>query len=328
MVEFGRDQSMRGYFGIGAEGISKPMNLGNLIRSAHAFGASFVFLVDAHHTIGNAPSDTSHAEQQLPLYCFEAVEQLSLPKGCALIGVELLEQAIELPSFRHPLNAAYVFGPERSSLSPAMVARCDHVVRIPPVLHQSGGRRRHRHVRSHAEPRALCTSAGALRRPDRAIARARPRQGDHALTPGGGQRLRPLVHPSEMGTCADQEEHVVVIAGRIDRREQQGHHLPDQLAETRIVDAGHAVELAGHRAEIPPCGQNTATSRVVAPRSAAGTCSGARQASPGNTICRLNRNTARYCGRALEPGVVVKWVGCRKSGLSFNMSTSRLSSSA
>jgi hypothetical protein len=34
-------------------------------------------------------------------------------------------------SFRHPLNAAYVFGPERSALSPAMVARCDHVVRIP-----------------------------------------------------------------------------------------------------------------------------------------------------------------------------------------------------
>ena len=52
---------MRGYFGIGAEGISKPMNLGNLIRSAHAFGASFVFLVDPHHTIGDAPSDTSHA---------------------------------------------------------------------------------------------------------------------------------------------------------------------------------------------------------------------------------------------------------------------------
>ncbi|MGI9417640.1 MAG: RNA methyltransferase, partial [Geminicoccaceae bacterium] len=28
---------MRGYFGVGAEAISKPMNLGNLIRSAHAF---------------------------------------------------------------------------------------------------------------------------------------------------------------------------------------------------------------------------------------------------------------------------------------------------
>jgi tRNA G18 (ribose-2'-O)-methylase SpoU len=122
---------MRGYFGIGAEGISKPMNLGNLIRSAHAFGASFVFLVDAHYTVKSALSDTSHAETQLPLYRVASVEELVLPGRCQLIGVELLDEAIDLPSFRHPLNAAYVFGPERSSLSPAMVARCDHVVKIP-----------------------------------------------------------------------------------------------------------------------------------------------------------------------------------------------------
>ncbi len=38
---------MRGYFGIGVEGISKPMNLGSLWRTAHAFGASFVFTVGA-----------------------------------------------------------------------------------------------------------------------------------------------------------------------------------------------------------------------------------------------------------------------------------------
>jgi tRNA G18 (ribose-2'-O)-methylase SpoU len=122
---------MRGYFGIGAEGISKPMNLGNLMRSAHAFGASFIFLVDAHYTARSALSDTSLAERQMPLYRFDAVDELVLPKGCVLIGIELLEEATLLPSFRHPLNAAYVFGPERSALSPAMVARCDHVVRIP-----------------------------------------------------------------------------------------------------------------------------------------------------------------------------------------------------
>ncbi len=40
---------MRGYFGIGIEGSSKPMNAGNLFRSANAFGASFVF------TVGGAP---------------------------------------------------------------------------------------------------------------------------------------------------------------------------------------------------------------------------------------------------------------------------------
>ena len=47
------------------------------------------------------------------------------------MGVELLDEAEELPSFRHPRCAAYVLGRERGSLSPEMTARCDHLVRIP-----------------------------------------------------------------------------------------------------------------------------------------------------------------------------------------------------
>lgn len=122
---------MRGFFAIGAEGISKAMNLGNLVRSAHAFGASFVFLVNADYSVKRARSDTSRAEFQLPVYDFASVDAMQLPRGCHLVGVELVDEAVELPSFRHPPSAAYVFGPERSSLSPAMVARCQHVVRIP-----------------------------------------------------------------------------------------------------------------------------------------------------------------------------------------------------
>ena len=34
---------MRGYFAVGAEGLSKAMNFGTLMRSAHGFGASFFF---------------------------------------------------------------------------------------------------------------------------------------------------------------------------------------------------------------------------------------------------------------------------------------------
>ena len=122
---------MRGFFAVGAEGISKPMNLGNLVRSAHAFGASFVFLVNADYAVRSARSDTSQAEHQLPVYDFASPEELLLPRGCRLVGCELVDEAVDLPSFRHPHNAAYVFGPERSSLSPAMLARCHHVVRIP-----------------------------------------------------------------------------------------------------------------------------------------------------------------------------------------------------
>ena len=36
---------MRGYFGIGVENVSKAMNAGAVMRTAHAFGANFSFFV-------------------------------------------------------------------------------------------------------------------------------------------------------------------------------------------------------------------------------------------------------------------------------------------
>ncbi|MCE9508412.1 MAG: RNA methyltransferase [Alphaproteobacteria bacterium] len=122
----------RGYFGIGVEGISKPMNVGNLLRSAHAFGASFFFTgcpeVDVR---AMQASDTSGAFDNIPFYNFEKPEDLLLPHQTSLVAVELLEDAVELPSFRHPKSAVYVLGPELGNVSPAMLARCDYSIKIP-----------------------------------------------------------------------------------------------------------------------------------------------------------------------------------------------------
>ena len=106
---------MRGYFGIGVEGISKPMNVGSLFRTAHAFGADFVFaLAPAVNVKELYSSDTSQTAEHVPLHVYDNAEALKLPKGCALVGIELSDDAIELPSFSHPPRAAYVFGPERA----------------------------------------------------------------------------------------------------------------------------------------------------------------------------------------------------------------------
>lgn len=124
--------AMRGFFGIGVEGVSKEMNVGNLFRSAHAFDASFVFTVRAAYTRrGGGRSDTSDSLAHVPFYEFPNIESMMLPEGCSLVGVELIEDSVDLPSFRHPPQAAYVLGPERGELSPAMLERCAHVIKIP-----------------------------------------------------------------------------------------------------------------------------------------------------------------------------------------------------
>ena len=124
----------RGYFGIGAERISKPLNLGNLVRSAHAFGASFVFTIGAPPEAFQFKSDTSNGTNHMPHYHWADGEDMRLPQDCRLVGIEFLPEADDLPSFPHPLKAAYVLGPELGSLSPEILARCDHLIRIPTAF--------------------------------------------------------------------------------------------------------------------------------------------------------------------------------------------------
>ena len=151
---------MRGYFAIGVEGIGKEMNVGNLFRSAHAFGASFVFTVSA--------ADSRS-------------------------GVEPLDEAEDPPSFGRPRCAAYVLGPERGSLSPDMVARCDRLVRIPTrfcINRRHGGRGGD--VRPAHQPGALRPAAGGAGRRAGALARARLRRAEAARGRLGPGRLRTI----------------------------------------------------------------------------------------------------------------------------------------
>ena len=123
---------MRGYFGIGVQQISKEQNVGNLVRSAHSFEASFFFTINPDVDIrGIKQTDTSDAFDHLPYYQFDSVESFRLPRHCQLVGVEFIENSIELPSFRHPIRAAYVLGPEMGSLSNDLLDKCDHILKIP-----------------------------------------------------------------------------------------------------------------------------------------------------------------------------------------------------
>ncbi len=123
--------AQRGYFAIGAERTSKSLNLGNLMRSAHAFGAAFTFTIGATYDALEAVSDTSKGRDHLPHYNWRSIGEMVLPAGCKLVGIELVEDAVDLTRFRHPARAAYILGPEKGELSRDILERCDRVIKIP-----------------------------------------------------------------------------------------------------------------------------------------------------------------------------------------------------
>ncbi len=123
---------MRGYFGVGIENLSKAHNAGALYRTAHAFGADFVFAFGERlPTRLLQQVDTSKVGRHVPFYCYSGLEEMVLPNGCALVGVELCAHARELPEFEHPSRAVYVFGPERGDLSSDVLDHCHSVIKIP-----------------------------------------------------------------------------------------------------------------------------------------------------------------------------------------------------
>ena len=73
---------MRGYFGIGVEGISKAHNLGAVMRTAHAFGASFAFTLAADHKLRQVnQTDTSKSNIHVPFYRRQSIR----PQGEPLV---------------------------------------------------------------------------------------------------------------------------------------------------------------------------------------------------------------------------------------------------
>lgn len=166
---------MRGYFAVGVDGVSKAMNLGNLQRIAHAFGASFFFTINAQVRTKNVENaDTSRAGGQMPVYRYGDASELRLPQGCRMVGVEITDEAIELPRFRHPSRAAYVFGSERMSLSPEVLSACEFVVKIPTRFSINVG------------------MAGAIVLYDRLISSGA--YGDRPVRPGGPGEEPPPTH--------------------------------------------------------------------------------------------------------------------------------------
>lgn len=120
----------RGYFGIGVLHGKTEANIGTLWRTAHLYGADFIFTVGARYK--RQASDTPRTPRHTPLFEFADIDDLHahLPHGCLLVGVELDPRATPLTEFKHPERACYLLGAEDHGLSPAVLDRCHHIVQL------------------------------------------------------------------------------------------------------------------------------------------------------------------------------------------------------
>jgi len=121
----------KGYFGIGCFNMKNETNYGTLFRTAHLFGADFIFLIGKRFK--RLPGDTTNASKHLTLIEFEIFEQFYdfIPHWSTLVGIEISEKSIPLKEFQHPKNVIYLLGAEDIGLSPEILEKCDSIVQLP-----------------------------------------------------------------------------------------------------------------------------------------------------------------------------------------------------
>lgn len=123
----------RGYFGIGVYHPKTTENIGTLWRSAHNFGADFIFTIGKRYK--RQASDTTKADKHIPLYEYDTFEDFknNLPKGCRIVCVEQAEGASNLKTIAHPEAAAYLLGAEDYGIPEKLMFGCQKVFIDTPM---------------------------------------------------------------------------------------------------------------------------------------------------------------------------------------------------
>ncbi len=113
-----------------------PHNVGAALRAASCYGLAQVWFT------GERVKLALDAKKRLPreerMKGFADVELRHYDRFLDQFGDEVVPVAVEvrvnsesLPTFEHPANALYVFGPEDGSLPPSVLAKCHRFVAIP-----------------------------------------------------------------------------------------------------------------------------------------------------------------------------------------------------
>jgi len=119
---------MRGFSVVSLVNTRIEANVGGALRAAHCYDAKMIILEGKKFE--QHAADTTKASRHIPI--IHTLDMFSVvPVNCVPIAIEYIQNCQQLPTFKHPQNAMYIFGPENGSIPPRIIERCKDVVYIP-----------------------------------------------------------------------------------------------------------------------------------------------------------------------------------------------------
>jgi len=120
-----------GYFGIGIEQGKTKFNYWTLFRTAQIFNADFLFTIGKRFEKGHP--DTMKSFRHIPTYSYIDFDDFNnhRPYGCILVGIELIDSAVNLKNFVHPKRVCYLLGAEDNGLTKNAIKKCQYLVKLP-----------------------------------------------------------------------------------------------------------------------------------------------------------------------------------------------------
>ena len=110
-----------------------PTNVGSVMRAAGCYQVDQVrYSGGRFERAARYQTDTKDILGKIPLVREDDL-LARRPADMKIVCVELAEGATPLPTFVHPGQAIYVFGPEDGSIPQALIDQADHVVYVPTV---------------------------------------------------------------------------------------------------------------------------------------------------------------------------------------------------
>lgn len=103
--------------------------MGSVLRAAFCYEAAMV-AIQGDRTPVRSATDTPCGWRHIPVLRGDNLRDF-IPYDAVPIAVDLVDDAVPLPSFQHPQRAFYVFGPEDGTLGKATLEWCVRRIMVP-----------------------------------------------------------------------------------------------------------------------------------------------------------------------------------------------------